>query len=112
MVGDSSPARPDDTRSRRASRTGAAGTRGSGPPSGAPPLVARLAAFGAIIAAGACGALIGFGFADLQCDGSCGTQKGIGALVGALGAAVGVAIIAVLTLRAMGEWAAGGARRD
>lgn len=86
--------------------------RPAGPPSGAPPLGARLLAFGAILLAGACGALIGFGFVDLQCSGSCGTQKGVGALVGAVGAAVGVAIIAVLTLRAMGEWAAGGRRRD
>ena len=86
--------------------------RPAGPPSGAPPLGARLLAFGAILVAGVCGGLIGFGFVDLQCDGSCSTQKGVGALVGAVGAAVGVAIIAVLTLRAMGEWAAGGRRRD
>ena len=84
----------------------------AGPPSGAPPLVARLAAFGAIVVAGVCGGLIGFGFVDLQCEGTCATPKGIGALVGAIGAASGVAIIAVLTLRAMGEWAAGGRRRD
>ena len=62
--------------------------------------------------AGVCGGLIGFGFTDLQCTGSCSTQKGIGALVGSVAAAVGVAIIVVLTLRAMGEWAAGGRRRD
>jgi hypothetical protein len=84
----------------------------SGPPSGAPPLVARLAAFGAIVVAGACGGLIGFGFVDLQCSGSCATPKGIGAFVGAVGAAIGVAIIVVLTLRAMGEWSAGAKRRD
>ncbi len=84
----------------------------SGPPSGAPPLGARLLAFGAIIVAGVCGGLIGFGFVDLQCTGSCSTQKGIGAFAGAVGAAIGVAIIAVLTLRAMGEWSAGGKRRD
>jgi hypothetical protein len=83
-----------------------------GPPSGAPPLVARIAAFGAILVAGVCGGLIGYGFVDLQCEGSCGTQEGVGALIGAVAAAVGTAIIAVLTLRAMGEWAAGGTRRD
>jgi hypothetical protein len=84
----------------------------SGTPSGAPPLAARLLAFGAILVAGVCGGLIGFGFIDLQCSGTCGTQKGLGAFVGAVGAAVGVAIISVLTLRAMGEWSAGGKRRD
>jgi hypothetical protein len=83
-----------------------------GPPSGAPPLGARLLAFAAILVAGVCGGLIGFGFIDLQCSGSCGTQKGIGAFAGAVGAAIGVAIISVLTLRAMGEWSAGGKRRD
>jgi len=84
----------------------------SGPPSGAPPLGARLLAFGAILVAGVCGGLIGYGFVDLQCTGSCGTQKGLGAFIGAVGAAIGVAVIAVLTLRAMGEWSAGGRRRD
>ncbi len=84
----------------------------SSTPSGAPPLAARLLAFGAILVAGVCGGLIGFGFIDLQCSGTCGTQKGLGAFVGAVGAAVGVAIISVLTLRAMGEWSAGGKRRD
>lgn len=84
----------------------------SGTPTGAPPLGARLLAFGAILVAGVCGGLIGFGFTDLQCSGSCGAAKGIGAFVGAIGAAIGVAVIAVLTLRAMGEWAAGGKRRD
>lgn len=83
-----------------------------GPPSGAPPLAARLLAFGAIVVAGVCGGLIGFGFVKLQCSGTCAAPKGIGAFVGAVGAAVGVAIISVLTLRAMGEWAAGGRRRN
>jgi hypothetical protein len=106
VTGDRSPDRPVDPATR--SVPAASG----GPPSGAPPLGARLAAFGAIILAGICGGLIGFGFVDLQCDGSCGTQQGVGALVGAIGAAVGTAIVAVLTLRAMGEWAAGGKRRD
>jgi hypothetical protein len=59
-----------------------------------------------------CGGLIGYAFMDLQCTGNCGLQKGLGALVGAVGAAIGVAVIAVLTLRAMGEWAAGGQRSD
>ncbi len=41
---------------------------------------------------------------DLQCEGQCATPEGIGAIVGALSAAAGVAVVAVLTLRAMAEW--------
>jgi len=48
--------------------------------------------------------MIGYSFADLQCTGDCTTWKGIGLLVGAIVASVGVAIVAVLTLRAMDEW--------
>jgi hypothetical protein len=48
--------------------------------------------------------LIGWAFVDIECTGSCSTASGIGALVGGVGAAVGVAVVAVLTLRAMGEW--------
>jgi hypothetical protein len=67
-------------------------------------VASRLLAFGAIIVAGICGALIGYAFTDLQCEGDCGVPNGIGALVGAAFAAGGVAVVAVLTLRAMGEW--------
>jgi hypothetical protein len=65
---------------------------------------ARAVAFAAIILAGCCGALIGWSFVDLQCEGDCTTPGGIGAVVGGAFAAVGVAVVAVLTLRAMGEW--------
>jgi hypothetical protein len=83
-----------------------------GPASAAPSVGARVLAFASILVAGVCGGLIGYAFMDLQCDGDCSVQKGAGALVGSVGAAVGVAVIAVLTLRAMGEWAAGGRRDD
>jgi hypothetical protein len=83
-----------------------------GPPSAAPSVGARVLAFASIIVAGVCGGLIGYAFMDLQCTGDCSVQKGAGALFGAVGAAVGVAVIAVLMWRAMGEWAAGGRRRD
>lgn len=69
-----------------------------------PSRLARALAFAAIVVAGLCGALIGWSFVDLQCTGSCSTASGIGAVVGGAGAAVGVAVVAVLTLRAMGEW--------
>jgi len=41
---------------------------------------------------------------DLSCVDGCGSGPAIGALVGAAIAAVGVAVVAVLALRAMGEW--------
>ena len=50
------------------------------------------------------GGLIGYGFVDLQCQGDCSTAAAVGAFVGAIVAAVGTAVIAVLVLRAMGEW--------
>ena len=69
-----------------------------------PSPLARGLAFGAIVLAGLCGALIGWAFVDLQCTGDCGTASGIGAIVGGVFSASGVAVVAVLTLRAMSEW--------
>ena len=74
------------------------------PLSALPSPLARGVAFTAILVAGVCGALIGWSFVDLQCHGDCTTPSGIGALVGGVSAALGVAVVAVLTLRAMGEW--------
>jgi len=71
-----------------------------------PSVQARALAFVAILVAGLCGALIGYGFVGVQCHGHCGTPKGLGALTGGALAAAGVAVVAVLTLRAMGEWRA------
>ena len=65
---------------------------------------ARALAFVAIVVAGLCGALIGWSFVDIQCTGSCAGPNGIGAVVGGVAAGVGVAVVSVLTLRAMGEW--------
>jgi len=48
--------------------------------------------------------MIGFSFVDLQCTGDCTTWKGLGLIAGAAFAAIGVAVVAVLTLRAMDEW--------
>ena len=73
-------------------------------PSALPSRRARLLAFAAILVAGVCGGLIGYAIVDVQCKGSCATPKGISALTGAVLAAGGVAIVAVLVLRAMGEW--------
>jgi hypothetical protein len=65
---------------------------------------ARVLAFSSILVAGLCGGLIGDAIVDLQCTGDCGTARGLGALVGALLCAGGVAIVAILVLRAMTEW--------
>ena len=69
-----------------------------------PSRTARILAFGAILVGGLCGGLIGFSVTRLQCAGDCTTNKSVGGLVGAILGAVGVAIVAVLALRAMGEW--------
>ena len=79
--------------------------------SAAPSAAARALAIGAVLLGGAAGGLIGFAFIDIQCEGDCSTWTGLGALVGALSGAIGLAIIAVLTLRAMGEWKALEAQR-
>jgi hypothetical protein len=73
-------------------------------PSALPSRTARALAFVAIIVAGVCGGLIGYAIVDVSCHGSCATPDGAGALTGAVLAAGGVAVVAVLVLRAMGEW--------
>ena len=73
-------------------------------PSALPPTGARILAFIAILVGGACGGLIGYGFADLQCTGDCTVLAGGAGVLGALIGAVGVGVVAVLALRAMGEW--------
>jgi xanthine/uracil permease len=74
------------------------------PVSALPSRQARALAFGATLVAGVCGALIGYSFVNIQCVGACSTPEGIGAIVGAVIAAIGVAVVSVLVLRAMGEW--------
>ena len=73
-------------------------------PSALPSTAARAVAFASILVAGLCGGLIGWAFVDLQCDGDCGLLAGASGLFGAVVAAGGVAVVAVLALRAMGEW--------
>jgi ABC-type Co2+ transport system permease subunit len=73
-------------------------------PNALPSTGARILAFVAILLAGACGGVIGYAFVSLQCDGDCTVQRGLGAVVGALIGAIGVAVVATLALRAMGEW--------
>lgn len=75
-----------------------------GPESALPPVGARALAFVAILVGGACGGLIGVGVVNVQCSGDCTTPSAFGALTGAVVGALGVAVVAVLALRAMGEW--------
>lgn len=70
----------------------------------APSVRARVLAFLAIVAAGAAGGFIGWAFVDLQCEDDCTVLAGVIGLVTAVAAAVGVGIVAVLALRAIGEW--------
>jgi hypothetical protein len=83
----------------------------SAPATAAPPLYARILAVVAIVVAGLCGGLIGFAVMDLQCEDGCTTYAGLIGLGAATLAAGGVAIVAVLTLRAMSEWEATEAQR-
>jgi hypothetical protein len=69
-----------------------------------PSVRARWLAFLAILLAGGAGGLIGSSFVGLTCDGDCGGAQGAGAVGGAVFAAGGVAVVAVLVLRAMNEW--------
>lgn len=79
-------------------------SRPAGPGAALPSPLARGLAFVAIVVAGALGGLIGYAVVDLQVDGDGGAAAGVGGIVGALLAAAGVAVVAVLALRAMTEW--------
>lgn len=69
-----------------------------------PSVGARVLAFVAILIGGTAGGFIGYAFIDLQVSGDSSIWAGLGALVGSIVAAVGTAVVVVLTLRAMGEW--------
>ena len=86
--------------------------RGNSSPaeSAIPPVAARALAVAAILLGGLCGGLIGYSATDLQCDDGCSTLAGTVGVASAVGTAFGVAIVAVLTLRAMAEWDAKQAR--
>lgn len=74
----------------------------STPASALPSVTARVLAFAAVLVGGATGGLIGAAFARLgNFEGAAG---GIVLLGSSLLGAGGVAVVAVLTLRALGEW--------
>jgi hypothetical protein len=58
----------------------------------------------AILVGGVAGGLIGYTLVQLQCTGNCALPLGLGAFFGAVIAAGGMAVVAVLVLRAVGEW--------
>src|SRR5690606_19107049 len=68
------------------------------PLSALPAPAVRAAAFASILVAGLAGGLIGYSLVRLQCDGDCGLALGIGILVGAVGAAAGMSVVAVLVM--------------
>ena len=88
------------------------GGSGDGPlvPGGLPSRGAYVLAFLSVVFAGAFGGIIGYGLADIGCQGDCGPAVIVGLLVGALIGAGGVGVVAVLVLRAMSEWQRGGKR--
>ena len=83
-----------------------------------------LLAFTAVVVCGGLGALIGYGLVDTSCQEDpsllerllesvrgyharaqhCGVARAGGSIVGAVAAAIGAAVVAVLMLRAMAEW--------
>jgi hypothetical protein len=79
-------------------------TRSAASLSALPSPGARVAAFVAICLAGLAGALIGHSLVELQCDGDCALPLGLGIFAGAVIAAGGMSVVAVLVLRALGEW--------
>ncbi|MEO2170807.1 MAG: hypothetical protein ABGY25_03780 [Acidimicrobiales bacterium] len=76
-------------------------------PSAAPSMTARLLALLAILVAGTCGGLVGHAVTSLQCADGCTALAGSMGVLGAVLAAGGVGIVAVLSLRAMSEWRTG-----
>lgn len=74
------------------------------PASALPPQVARILAFASIVLSGVFGGMIGWAFVRLQVEGDPAVPQALGALFGAVLAAIGVAVVATLVMRAMNEW--------
>lgn len=74
------------------------------PLSALPSPLARILAFVSILVGGVTGALIGYALVDIQAENAGDVARGIGLLVGAIVTAGGTAIVAILVLRAIGEW--------
>jgi hypothetical protein len=73
-------------------------------PTSLPSTGARVLAFAAIMVGGLCGGLIGYGLTDIQCGHDCSRAAGGFGVLGAVLGAIGVGVVSILALRAMGEW--------
>lgn len=60
--------------------------------------------FVSILIGGLAGGVIGYALVDIQYSGDADWPLGLGIVVGAVVTAGGTAIVAVLVLRALGEW--------
>lgn len=69
-----------------------------------PSVTARAVAFLGVLLGGLAGGLIGHSLVDIQCAGDCSTPTALGLVLGSVVAALGMAVVGVLALRAMGEW--------
>lgn len=69
-----------------------------------PSRAAFLVAYLGVVVAGLLGGAIGYGLADAMSHGDRAVPDAIGAALGAILAAVGVGVVAVLVLRARAEW--------
>ena len=74
------------------------------PLSALPSPVARALAFVSILIGGLAGGVIGYALVDIQYSGDATWPLGLGIVVCAVVTAGGTAIVAVLVLRALGEW--------
>ncbi len=74
------------------------------PLSALPSPIARALAFASILVGGLAGGVIGYSLVDIQYDGGATWPLGLGIVLGAVLAAGGTSIVAVLVLRALGEW--------
>jgi formate/nitrite transporter FocA (FNT family) len=74
------------------------------PLSALPSRTARVVAFSSVLVAGLAGGTIGYALVDVQCTGDCAVPTGVGMLIGSVGFALGMSVVAVLGLRAVGEW--------
>lgn len=74
------------------------------PLSALPSPLARALAFVSILVGGLAGGLIGYALVDIQYDGSAQWPLGLGILIGSVASAAGTAVVAILVLRAIGEW--------
>ena len=74
------------------------------PLSALPSPLARALAFISILVGGLAGGLIGYALVDIQYDGSASWPLGLGILIGSVASAAGTTVVAILVLRAIGEW--------